>query len=109
MLILARTPYDLAWCHIPGAWAGFGLKTGRSRGRERWEHVAGNVLPMMDLEGLLLSAWAPNLQIQVGPPAEKPHLFHPQNGGASGPEKLCMVSWTPCVPKAGFPNSSLCP
>ena len=105
MLTLALTPCDLAWCHIPGAWAGFGFKTGRSRGRQSWEHVAGNVLPMMDLEGLLLSAWAPNLQIQVGPPAEKPDLLHPQNGGASGLEKLCTLPWAPCVPYFPTPAS----
>ena len=28
---------DLAWCHIPGDWAGFSLKTGGSQGRQSWE------------------------------------------------------------------------
>ena len=66
---------------------------------------AGNVLPPMDLEGLLLSTWAPNLQIQVGPPAEKPRLLHPKNGGASGLGKLCMVPWAPYVPYFPTPAS----
>ena len=39
---------------------------------------AGNVLPTMDLEGLLLSALAPDLQIQVGSAAEKPRHFTPK-------------------------------
>ena len=66
---------------------------------------AGNVPPTMDLESLLLSALAPNLQIQVGPPAENPHLLHPKNGGASGLEKLCMVPWAPYVPYFPTPAS----
>ena len=45
-----------------------------------------------------------------GPPAEKPHLLqllHPQNGGASGLEKLCTVPWAPCVPYFPTPASVL--
>ena len=68
---------------------------------------AGNVPPTMDLESLLLSALAPNLQIQVGPPAENPHLLHPKNGGASGLEKLCMVPWAPYFPYFPTPASIL--
>ena len=62
---------------------------------------------MMDLEGVLLSACAPNLQIQVGSAAEKPRLLHPKNGGASGLEKLCTVPWAPCVPYFPTPASVL--
>ena len=62
---------------------------------------------MMDLEDVLLSACAPNLQIQVGSAAEKPRLLHPKNGGASGLEKLCTVPWAPCVPYFPTPASVL--
>lgn len=67
------------------------------------EEVLANVPPApTDLDCLLPSAWAHNLQIQANPPAVKTNLGHPKNSWASGLESLWKVPWVVCLLVMGF-------
>ena len=59
--------------------------------------------PSVDLDFLFPSAWGHTLQTQGDPPAAKPSLVPPEDGGVSGLEELCKVPWAKCLLLVGFP------
>ena len=63
----------------------------------------------MDLDFLFPSARAHNLQTQGGPPAAKPSLVPPKDGGVSGLEELLQGPLGSMSPAGGVPTSSLLP